>query len=239
MLSDNCGNKLNTYVPNYVVFDLETTGMFSSSDRVVEISAVKVINGKVVDEFSTLVNPERHIPSFVVDIHGISDDMVKDSPCFKTVLSDFLEFAGDDVLVGHNIATFDLKFIYRDVQEYWGKTIDNDYIDTLQLARRILKGMGSYTLGNLAAYYGISSIGAHRALNDCRMNQKVFECLGKEMAVLPQFCARSLSKTEPGVIPGTLSCPKCGSSLIKRNGKFGEFWGCLNYPNCEFTRKLK
>ena len=245
MLSNKCGNKLNTYIPDYVVFDLETTGTSCHSDAVVEISAVKVIGGQVVDEFTTLVNPERHIPSIVVDIHGISDDMVKDSPCFKTALSDFLEFAGDEVLVGHNISTFDLKFIYRDVQAYWGKTIGNDYVDTLYLARRILKGMGSYSLGNLASYYGISTIGAHRALNDCRMNQQIFEYLGKEMGNSSQFCvdpasgSASIKDVIPGIVPGTLRCPKCGSSLTKRNGKFGEFWGCLNYPECKFARNAK
>ena len=223
---------MNTYISDYVVFDLETTGTSCHSDAVVEISAVKVSGGQIVDEFTTLVNPERHIPSIVVGIHGISDDMVKDSPCFKTALSDFLKFAGDEVLVGHNICRFDLKFIYRDAQTYWGKTVGNDFIDTLQLAQRILKGLGSYSLGNLADYYGISAAGAHRALNDCRMNQKVFECLGKEMKSLPQFCGGSIS----GIVPSTLRCPQCGSSLIKRNGKYGEFLGCLNYPECKFTR---
>ena len=228
MLSDLPGKKLNTYVPNYVLFDLETTGMFSPRDAVVEISAVKVKEGKIVDEFTTLVNPQRHIPSSVVRIHGISDDMVKDSPFFKEALADFLNFAEDEVLVGHNIQCFDLKFIYRDAETYWGKTVGNDFIDTLHFARKILKGIGSYSLGNLAGYYGISTEGAHRALNDCRMNQQVFECLAKEMLTLPQFCS--------GNGEGILRCPKCGSSLIKRNGRFGEFWGCLNYPNCKFTK---
>ncbi len=239
LLSDKCGNILNTYIPNYVVFDLETTGIIWYSDRVVEISAVKVRDGRVVDEFTTLVNPQRHIPSIVVNIHGISDDMVKDSPIFRVALSDFLDFAGDEVLVGHNIQTFDLKFIYRDALDYWGKTVGNDYIDTLRFARKVLKGIGSYTLGNLAEYYGISSVGAHRALNDCRMNQQVFEHLAKEMGSLPQFCGGVVSGTAPGVVTGTLRCPKCGSSLIKRSGRFGEFWGCLNFPDCKFTKDAK
>lgn len=239
LLSDKCGNILNTYIPNYVVFDLETTGTSCYSDAVVEISAVKVRDGRVVDEFTTLVNPQRHIPSIVVNIHGISDDMVKDSPIFRVALSDFLDFAGDEVLVGHNIQTFDLKFIYRDALDYWGKTVGNDYIDTLRFARKVLKGIGSYTLGNLAEYYGISSVGAHRALNDCRMNQQVFEHLAKEMGSLPQFCGGVVSGTAPGVVTGTLRCPKCGSSLIKRSGRFGEFWGCLNFPDCKFTKDAK
>ena len=119
------------------------------------------------------------------------------------------------------------------------QTVGNDYIDTLQFARKVLKGVGSYSLGNLAEYYGISSVGAHRALNDCRMNQQVFEHLAKEMGSLPQFCGGVVSGTAPGVVTGTLRCPKCGSSLIKRSGKFGEFWGCLNFPDCKFTKDAK
>ena len=118
MLSDECGRKLNTYIPNYVVFDLETTGTSCYSDAVVEISAVKVKDGKVVDEFSTLVDPQRHIPFFATNVNGITDDMVKGCPLFKTALADFLDFAGNEVLVGHNIQTFDLKFIYREAQDY-------------------------------------------------------------------------------------------------------------------------
>lgn len=88
MLSSTPGTKLNRYVLDYVVFDLETTGISSTSDAVIEISAVKVRNGQVVDEFSTLVNPCRPIPYGVSSVNGIYDDMVKDSPVFKDVLKD-------------------------------------------------------------------------------------------------------------------------------------------------------
>ena len=239
LLSDKCGNILNTYIPNYVVFDLETTGIIWYSDRVVEISAVKVRDGRIVDEYSTLVNPGMHIPSAASYVNGITDEMVKDSPSFSKVLPEFLDFAGDEVLVGHNIQSFDLKFIYRDAEAFLGKTVGNDYIDTLKFAKKIMKCPEGYSLSCLAEHYGICSDGAHRALNDCRMNQKVFECLGKEMGALPQFCGANVSGVNPGIIPGTLRCPKCGSSLMKRSGRFGEFWGCLNYPNCTFTRDAK
>ena len=182
MLSRKTGKKLNTYVPDYVVFDLETTGVSCNYDDVVEISAVKVINGEIVDEFTTLVNPRRPIPYTASEVNGITDDMVKNSPFFEEALSDFLEFVGDAVLVGHNIHTFDMKFLYRDAEKFWGKTIGNDYIDTLQVARIYLPQLSHHKLVDLANYYKISTVGAHRALNDCRMNQIVFEHLAKEMA---------------------------------------------------------
>ena len=226
MLSRKPGKKLNTYVSDYVVFDLETTGVSCNSDDVVEISAIKVIGGEVVDEFTTLVNPGRPIPYHASEVNGITDDMVKDSPFFEEVLFDFLEFVGDSVLVGHNIHTFDMKFLYRDAERFWGETIGNDYIDTLQVARIYLPQLSHYKLVDLAKYYGISTVGAHRALNDCRMNQIVFEQLAKEMAN-PSEDAKAVKK-----------CPKCGNVLRKRKGRYGEFWGCMSYPGCTYTRNI-
>ena len=208
MLSKKTGKKLKTYVPDYVVFDLETTGVSCSSDAVVEISAIKVIGGEVVDEFTMLVNPGRPIPYNASAVNGITDDMVKDSPFFEEVLSDFLEFVGDAVLVGHNIHTFDMKFLYRDAERFWGKTIGNDYIDTLQIARMYLPQLSHHKLVDLAEYYKISTDGAHRALNDCRMNQIVFEHLAKEMAN-PSEDAKAVEK-----------CPKCGNVLRKRQRQY-------------------
>ncbi|MBD5523799.1 MAG: DNA polymerase III subunit epsilon [Lachnospiraceae bacterium] len=226
MLSRKPGKKLNKYVSDYVVFDLETTGVSCNSDEVVEISAIKVIGGEVVDEFTTLVNPGRPIPYHASEVNGITDDMVKDSPFFEEVLFHFLEFVGDLVLVGHNIHTFDMKFLYRDAERFWGKTIGNDYIDTLQIARIYLPQLSHYKLVDLAKYYGISTVGAHRALNDCRMNQIVFEQLAKEMAN-PSEDTKAVKK-----------CPKCGNVLRKRKGRYGEFWGCMSYPDCTYTRNI-
>ena len=172
------GNLLNTYVADYVVFDLETTGISPKTDEVVEISAVKVEHGKVTDEFSTLVNPKRRIPYGASRVNGITDDMVAEAPFFEQVLEEFLEFIEGFVLVGHNIARFDMNFLYRDVEKYFERSLPNDYIDTLQMARRELPNLEHHRLTDLAEYYGISAEGAHRALNDCRMNQQVFEKMG-------------------------------------------------------------
>lgn len=219
MLSEQKGKKLNKYVCDYCVFDLETTGCSTEYDEIIEISAVKVNNGKVIDTYSSLVNPLRKIPFDASRINHITDDMVKDAPVFEPVFTEFLDFVGDMVLVGHNIHTFDMRFICRDAEKFWGKTVGNDYIDTLAVARSYLPGLFGYSLGALAEHYGIETDGAHRALADCIMNQQVFECLGKEMADIP-------------------TCPKCGNLLKKRNGKFGEFWGCSTYPDCKFTRNV-
>lgn len=220
MLSRTSGKKLNTYLLDYTIFDLETTGISSARDQVIEISAVRVRNGCVVDEFSTLVNPGMPIPLGASLVNGITDDMVKGSPCFEQAFSEFLKFVGDDVLVGHNIHNFDMKFLYRDARRFWNATLNNDYVDTLQMARTCLPQLSHHKLTDLAAYYGISSAGAHRALSDCRMNQKVFECLGRE-----KIKSAASEKT----------CPRCGADLKKRSGRFGDFWGCTSYPACRYT----
>ena len=223
MLGTNKGKKLDQYVTDYVVFDLETTGISCYNDQVVEISAVKVSKGQVVEEFTSLVNPKCPIPYRASMVNGITDEMVKDAPAFDKVLADFLGFIGDHVLVGHNIHTFDMKFIYRDCEKFWGKVPENNYVDTLSLARMCLAELGHYKLTDLSEYYGVSTKGARRALNDCRMNQIIYERLGGEM-----------EKRKNDI----KQCPKCGQFLLKRKGKFGYFLGCGGYPACRYTENL-
>lgn len=220
MLGRNYGKKLQKYVSDYVVFDLETTGVSTVSDEIVEIAALRVVNGCAAEEFSTLVNPLRPIPYSASMVNGITDAMVSDAPVLKEVFPDFLDFVGNSVLIGHNIHTFDLKFLYRAAEQLYGKALDNDYIDTLLLAKTCLPQLARRRLADLAAYYHISIEGAHRALNDCHMNQQVFEALGKEIQV---------GKMKVRI------CSRCGGIMQKRKGRYGEFWGCSGYPKCRYT----
>lgn len=219
MTERNKGKRLAKYVGDYVVFDLETTGISVAKDDIVEISAVRARGGAVTDTFSTLINPGRTIPADATAVNGITDEMVREAPGLKEALSGFLEFIGRDVLVGHNIHTFDLNFVYDAALALYGKKVDNDYIDTLYLAKRCLPGISSYKLTDLAAHFGVSAAGAHRALNDCVMNQKCYEELGKLLGGA-----------------GIELCPRCGGELVKRSGKFGVFFGCSNYPSCRYTK---
>lgn len=180
-MSTQKGTLINKYTPNYVIFDLETTGISPNYDEVIEISALKVKGGEVVDEFNTLVNPGRKIPFGATKVNGITNAMVAEAPAFSHVLAEFLDFAEGLVLVGHNIARFDMKFIWRDAEQYFGEIPQNNYVDTLQVARKHLPKIEHHRLVDLAEHYGISSEGAHRALNDCYMNQKVYECMVAEM----------------------------------------------------------
>lgn len=216
------GKSIKEYISDYVVFDLETTGVSCKNDSIIEISAVKVIGGKVVDTFSTLVNPKRPIPYGATAVNGITDEMVKNEPTLDQVLPQFIEFIGDMILVGHNIGSFDMKFIWKAAEEMIGTTISNDYIDTLPMARNRLPQLAHHKLVDVAAHYRISTDGAHRALNDCIMNQKCYECLRQEKEI----------KSEK-------LCPKCGNELKIRNGIYGEFYGCMGFPNCRYTENIR
>lgn len=222
------GKHLTGYVPDYVVFDLETTGLSPWSDRIIEISAVKVKSGSVVDTYSTLVNPNCSIPAQASAVNGITNSMVRNAPCLMEAMERFLEFVGDHVLVGHNIHAFDLKFLERALEELYCRELDNASIDTLTMARNCLPQLPRHRLVDLAAYFHISTEGAHRALNDCMMNQKCFEEMG---ALLKKQAADHGKAGDP-----KLCCPRCGGALTLRNGRFGQFYGCKNFPSCRYTR---
>ncbi|MDE7313012.1 MAG: topoisomerase DNA-binding C4 zinc finger domain-containing protein [Eubacterium sp.] len=213
------GKRLAKYVPDYVVFDLETTGTSYLKDSIIELSAVKVSGAKVVDTFSRLVNPQCHIPHQATQVNGITDEMVAGAPLLEQALPEFLDFIGSHVLVGHNIQSFDLKFIRLAAQELFGKEIPNDYIDTLYMARQCLPQLAHHKLTDLASYFQIDTQGAHRALCDCMMNQKCYEKMAK---------LQKEAHIE--------ACPVCGGELVKRNGRFGAFLGCSNFPQCRFTK---
>lgn len=175
----NKGKRWNKYVKDYVVFDLETTGVNPERDVIIEISAVRVCDGEVVAEYSTLVNPKRHIPAGATAVNGITDDMVRDAPDIREAIAGFMDFIGDDILVGHNIHTFDMNFAYDAAWRALEKELKNDYIDTLYLSRHCLPELRHHKLTDISEYFHIDTKGAHRALNDCMMNQKCFEELGK------------------------------------------------------------
>ena len=221
----NKGRRLNQYIGDYVVFDLETTGIRQDLDRIIEISAVKVKGHKVAEQYTTLVQPGMHIPRAATAVNGITDEMVRDAPGIKEAVQGFLDFVGDGILVGHNIHTFDTNFIYDAALEACGQEVRNDYIDTLYLARKCLPQLSNHKLSDVSEHFHISTKGAHRALNDCIMNQKCYEELGKIL--------EKTRKTQPDIL-----CPLCKAEMIRRKGKYGEFYGCSNFPGCRGTRKI-
>ena len=156
----------------FVVFDLETTGLNSYKDRITEIGAVKIKGGKIVDKFSTFVNPGIPIPSFIVKLTGITDEMVADAPPIEQVMNEFLEFIQGSVLVAHN-ANFDVGFL-RQNAKVMGEKIKNPVIDTLELCRKMFPELGKYKLNIIAKHLGIELENHHRAVDDSLATAKIF-----------------------------------------------------------------
>ncbi len=148
----------------YVVLDVETTGGKAGSDRVTEIGAVKVQCGEVIDSFSTLINPERHIPSFISRLTGISNAMVAEAPKFADIASELNTFLHGAVFVAHN-AKFDYGFIRAELARC-DITLDMPQLCTVVNMRRYYPGLASYSLGNLCKEFGINLTNHHRALAD-------------------------------------------------------------------------
>jgi len=160
-----------------VVFDLETTGLHKSSDKIIEIGAVKIENGKITQSFATLINPQSHIPESATIHNGITDEMVKDAPVIEQVLPDFLLFTQDAILLGHNSEHFDFPFIST-VAEQYNIYFDNPRQDTMLLAQKYLK-LKNYKLATIAGHYNIQNETAHRGLSDAIATAKVFMQLAK------------------------------------------------------------
>ena len=157
---------------SFCVFDIETTGLNKKYEKITEIAVCKVKDGKIIDEFTTFVNPEKHIPDEVQKLTHITDDMVKDSPTIEEVLPQFIEFTKDSILVAHN-SSFDVGFMAHFAAEQ--KLEFSPYvIDTLTIARENYTSVENHKLGTLAEFLGVELEGAHRAINDTRATAKVF-----------------------------------------------------------------
>ncbi|MBT6069072.1 3'-5' exonuclease [Candidatus Peregrinibacteria bacterium] len=150
----------------FVVVDTETTGATAAQDRIVEIGAVKVVNGEIVDTYQTLLNPKRLIPHNVIQIHRITDNMVINEPFFEDIIGEFLEFmGGDSVLVAHNLE-FDRGFINEELKRIGHMPLPNQGLCTLKLSRKVFPDFRKYGLGHLSKTLGIELSNAHRALAD-------------------------------------------------------------------------
>ena len=162
----------NTPTNSFVVFDIETTGFSSRCDEITEIGAVKVVDGIIVDKFSQLINPQIPIPQKVQELTGISNSLVENEPTIDEVIPKFYEFCKGSVLVAHN-AGFDTNFIRRDMKRF-NLNYDFAVLDTLTLARAIVKDIKRYNLTALSKKYGVSLVNAHRAVNDAQATAEVF-----------------------------------------------------------------
>lgn len=156
----------------FICFDIETTGLSAARDKITEIGAVKVENGIITDTFSTFANPEMPIPQKIIQLTGITDDMVKDAPSQSEAVGAFLEFAGDNVLVAHN-APFDTSFIAKACEDM-GREYNYTSIDTVAISRAILTDIKNCKLDTVAKFLRLGDFNHHRATDDAEMLARIF-----------------------------------------------------------------
>lgn len=156
---------------SFVVLDIETTGFSPTEDKIIEIGAVKICNGKIVDTFSTFVNPNRNIPYKIQELTGINPSMVENAPKIEEIIEEFIGFAGDSVLVAHN-ASFDISFI-RKVCTDMNIQLDNAIMDTIPLAKFLFPELKRYKLDIVAKHLGINLENHHRAIDDAKATAQI------------------------------------------------------------------
>ncbi len=158
----------------YVVFDVETTGLSpTGGDRIIEIGAIRVKNGKVIEKFESFINPGRDIPEEAQAINNITPEMVAGAPSAAEILPDFLNFIGGATVAGHNVK-FDLSFLAFELAQAGRKLrADTPAVDTLKMAKALLPHLTRHTLSHVAQYLGIKITETHRALADVELTVNV------------------------------------------------------------------
>ncbi|WP_256761336.1 PolC-type DNA polymerase III [Cohnella sp. WQ 127256] len=149
----------------YVVFDIETTGLSVTNNKIIELAGIKMVNGQEIGRFETFINPHEPIPYNIQQLTNITDDMVKDAPELEPKLKEFIAFIGDAILVAHN-ARFDVGFMQEACKRYGLPLLTNPALDTLELARFLHPKMKNHRLNTLASLYKVSLESHHRAIDD-------------------------------------------------------------------------
>lgn len=164
-------------IKNYVAVDLETTGLYPKQDRIIEIGALRVRNGEVVEKFSSFINPLQKLPEKVTQITGITDKDLMQAPTMEDIWKEVFDFLGEDILLGQRIL-FDYSFFKRIAVNH-GYSFERNGIDTLKIARKYLASLESRTLSGLCEYYHIP-IRAHRALEDAKATHILYQKLAED-----------------------------------------------------------
>lgn len=237
---------------DYTVVDTETTGLSTESCCLIEVSALRVREGRVAAEFSTLIRPpwrevqkngqwqQGYVDDFIQGLTGITDEMLEGAPLPEKALPQVEDFLGRDLLLGHNVG-FDTAFLYDSFQKYLGRPLGNNSLDQLRLARKLLPQLPHHRLGDVAAALGVPYQGAHRALADCWITYGCYEKLralalsqGTEEEFLQRFEKKKPPKPRyPGVpghpfyqktlvLTGSLDTSQNREAVLRAGGKVGK-----------------
>jgi len=161
----------------YVIFDLETTGLNPITNEITEIGAFKIINGELQDIFSQLIKPQAGISDEITRLTGIDDDMVKEAPPIEIILPKFLDYIGHSILIAHN-ADFDIGFVKAKIKQVApGQELTNSILCTVKLARYLLPNLANHKLHTVGRHFGFSTQNRHRSIGDVELTFQIWEKL--------------------------------------------------------------
>ncbi|MBQ3177562.1 MAG: exonuclease [Clostridia bacterium] len=169
------GKSIIGFPLDYVLLDLETTGLDPLYDEIIEFAALRIRDGSVSNVFQTLIKPSNEIPDYITELTGITNEMVADSPSIEEVINDIYDFIGNDIVVAHN-SHFDINFLYDNILQNINKHFSNNHINTVRIARKCLPEIPHHRLSDLVAHLNIKTENSHRALSDC---YATYECVQK------------------------------------------------------------
>lgn len=174
------GKSLLEIVSNYVVLDLETTGLDPTWNEIIEIGAIRVRNHEIVETFSSLVKPDIPIDDFIASLTGITNEMVADAPAINAILPQLFDFVGNDIVVGHNV-NFDINFLYDNSLRCTGRGFTNDFVDTMRLSRRLFPEEAHHRLADLELRFNLHNENAHRAMSDVLLTKECYDYMRRHI----------------------------------------------------------
>jgi len=172
-MRESKGRSIIAFPSDYVALDIETTGLDPSVDEIIELAAIRVRDGVRSDAFGSLVRPTNRISGFITELTGITNDMVSGAPRVESILPQFCEFVGGDVIVGHNV-NFDINFIYDNLMRCSYQAFGNDFIDLLRMARKVLPQLENHRLDTICRHFAVDTTAHHRGMKDCDMADECF-----------------------------------------------------------------
>lgn len=174
-MREHKGQSIISLPDEYVVIDTETTGLDYEFCEIIEVCALKICAGQVIDRFVSLIRPEcGYVDDFITELTGITNEMLETAPSGDAVFPEFLAFIGSSVLIGHN-ANFDINFLYDATEKYCGTYLYNDFIDTLRISRKVFPALKHHRLSDIAEACQVSQENAHRAEADCIVTTKCYD----------------------------------------------------------------
>lgn len=225
------GNNLLEFPDNYVVFDLETTDFSSKFGEIIEIAGLKIFKGEIIEEFNELVKSNEPINSYTTELTGISNSMLDNEKNISVVGELFSSFVEDYIVVAHN-ANFDVNFLYDNFENYNIRKFNNDYIDTLRLARYLIKDTKNHKLKTLVEYFAFEDIGKHRAMVDTINTHKLLLELRKIYNNSPDLFTRKMKSYDLSLLKNEKLIED-----IDENNYFYNLKVCFSGKMINFTKK--